>query len=367
MNLINLVGPLVFKNRLTEMTYFTTSACNYRCEHCFIINELNKKSEDLSVDEIKAMGAHIKSMQRVHMGGGEPFIKKDMCEKGLTVSNTWNSEVVCIPTNGWHTSNIVESIENFGKLAKGNFRIHFSLNAMGKDMDDFCKRDGAFEKWKTSIMRSIEKTKHIKNVSIVGLITVGDYNQSNFKKLKDFLLEEIKVDDISFQLCRKHESYQVDPDYELFESYVDDYFQHTKKQNPFLSAYRALVRKYTVKYNRESSQITPCYAGKTRVVMAPNGDIYPCETLGYPNGKDQEKWLMGNVRDTGYNIHQLLKSKRAKEIRKTIRHSKCHCEHGIDLALNLLCNNRFKVEVVMLGMWYLLKRLWIRNGIRIQA
>jgi radical SAM protein with 4Fe4S-binding SPASM domain len=350
MNLIDLISPIVFKKRLTEITYFTTSACNFRCRHCFMVNHLNEQLDDLSVSEIEKMGHHIRSLQRVHLGGGEPFLKDNIAEKALIVANQWNSRVLCIPTNGWFTSNIINSIEKFGEGSNKTFRIHFSINKIGKEMDSFSGREGAFDRWNVSIIKALNLSKKYKNISIVGLVTFGDYNQNDFVELKKYLLEGVGVDDFSFQLCRKHDGYSNESDIDRFDAYVTEYFQNECNQNPFLAAYRELVRKYSANYSREKKQITPCYAGRTRVVMSPNGDIYPCETKGYPNGNCQNKWIMGNVRNFDYNLTKLLQSKTAREVVSRIATDKCHCEHGIDLSLNLLCSNMFKMKVVILGM-----------------
>src|SRR5437867_3481894 len=89
--------PLIFKNRLTELTLFITTTCNMKCKHCFVIDELNKKTDLLTVDEVKKMGKHITYMQRVHISGGEPFTRKDLPEVIVTISNEWNAGVVCVP------------------------------------------------------------------------------------------------------------------------------------------------------------------------------------------------------------------------------------------------------------------------------
>jgi radical SAM protein with 4Fe4S-binding SPASM domain len=355
------INPIIFKNKLTEITYFTTSACNYSCQHCFMIGQLNKKFDELSVSELNKMGKYIRSMQRVHLCGGEPFSRKDLGQIALTVANRWNSEVVCIPTNGWHTSNIVNLVESFGKQSKKMLRLHFSINKMGKEMDKFCGKIGAFDKWNKSIVNALDISKSFKNITIIGLVTFGDYNQSDFVEIKKYLLDEIHVDDFSFQLFRKNKHYSNIPDVNQFEYHVADYFQNDCIQNPFLIAYRELVRRYTAIYNKIQKQMTLCYAGRARIVMSPNGNIYPCETLGYPNGDNYDKWAMGNIRNYDYNIRNLLQSKKAKEIINQIEKQHCHCEHGIDIALNLLYSNIFKLKVIALGTKYLLNGYFTRR------
>src|SRR4051812_32204564 len=106
LNLLPHAVPLFFKNRLTELTLFITTTCNMKCKHCFVIDELNKKTDLLTVEEIRLMARHIPYMQRVHISGGEPFTRKDLSDVVIAISNEWNAGVVCIPNNGWFTDNV---------------------------------------------------------------------------------------------------------------------------------------------------------------------------------------------------------------------------------------------------------------------
>jgi radical SAM protein with 4Fe4S-binding SPASM domain len=89
--------------------------------------------------------------------------------------------------------------------------------------------------------------------------------------------------------------------------------------------------------------------------MSPDGDVYPCERLGYPEGSDKDEWNMGNIREHEYNIHKLLRGAKAKSIQKRIRDDKCHCQQAIDMSINYLCTWKFKFEVLFLGAKYLFR------------
>jgi hypothetical protein len=80
--------------------------------------------------------------------------------------------------------------------------------------------------------------------------------------------------------------------------------------------------------------------------MSPEGDVYPCEKLGYPNLRDMKQWLMGNVRDFDYDINALVRSAKSKELYDSIVCSKCHCDHNIDQSLSDLSSSVFKNRVL---------------------
>ena len=45
------------RKELSEVTCITTSLCNMRCRHCFMIDELNKRSNELTAEEMQKMAA----------------------------------------------------------------------------------------------------------------------------------------------------------------------------------------------------------------------------------------------------------------------------------------------------------------------
>jgi len=338
--------PLLLKNRLTELTYFTTNTCNMKCKHCFVMDELNSEIDPLlSVEEIIKMGQYIPNMQRVHLGGGEPFIRKDMPELVVALSQNWKTGVICIPTNGWYTENILKTIEAFGEKGYGTLRIHFSINSfVPEDMDNFTQVKNSFKNWCKSVEEAKKISAKYENITLVALTTYNEYNQQYFIKLIDFLLDDIEVDDFSFQLVREHGEYRPELDVDGFDKAIEYFFKHRSKDNALLKAFRSLIREETSKYYKNPQYITPCMAGTTRVVMSPSGDIYPCEKLGYPN-LERDKYLMGSIRDFDYDITKLLANQDSTTIRDNIYSNRCHCDHGIDASLSQLSNIKFQLKL----------------------
>lgn len=340
------VTPLLFKNRLTELTLFITTTCNMKCRHCFVIDELNTKVDLLSVDEIKLMGRHIPYMQRVHISGGEPFTRKDIADVAITISNEWNAGVVCIPNNGWFTDNVVQTIERFGNEAKGQLRIHFSINSFDpEEMDQFTQLKGSLKRWKETVTAAGNAAKRFKNVTLVALSTYNEFNMNTFPELVDFVLNETCVDEFSFHLARSHKSYQPTVDLVNYKQVLNDYFKHRYNGHPVLRAYRELIRKEHLRLIEENAA-TACRAGTLRVVVAPNGDVYPCEGKGFPNGAERQKWLLGNLREEDYDLKAILRKPDAQKLREAIARSPCECKHEIDTSLSLLSSNSFRLRVL---------------------
>lgn len=345
--LLKFLPGLIRQNKLVEATFFITDTCNMKCKHCFVLDALNQKLPMLSPDEIRKMGKFVRPIQRVHVGGGEPFTRNDIFEVIRAFSESWKPGVICIPTNGWFTERILEFIEQYGTTCKGNIRIHFSINSpYPEDMDKFTNLQGTFNRWKDSITKSIEAAKKYRNITIVALATYNEYNQHHFKELIDYLHMEIKVPDFSFQIARTHGNYRPVLDYENFRNLNEYYFKTYNKQDKFISAFRKLSREKSVEYFENPRFTRTCTSGKLRVVVSPTGDIYPCEKLGYPNLEGMHQWLLGNIRDYDYNINELLKSKAASLCYNKICSSNCHCDHNIDQSLRLLSEPDYRTKLI---------------------
>jgi UDP-N-acetylglucosamine transferase subunit ALG13/organic radical activating enzyme len=161
-NVFRNIDGLIFKNRLLEMTFYVTDKCNFQCKHCFLLDKLNvKKTKFLSVEEVQEMGKHIHSMQRVHIGGGEPLMRNDIAELVVSVAQDWNTETICLPTNGSLEKNAVRVARLFGEKSKKYLRFHFSLNALGKEMNDFSVHPKAFQLWEGTVKRVQEKRPEV--------------------------------------------------------------------------------------------------------------------------------------------------------------------------------------------------------------
>jgi MoaA/NifB/PqqE/SkfB family radical SAM enzyme len=347
--LIPHISPILLNKNITELTYFTTNKCNMQCKHCFVHNELNKKPKEppISISEIIKMGEFIPHMQRVHLGGGEPFMRKDIGELAVTISNHWNTGVICIPTNGWYGDNIIKTIRAFGSNGKGQLRLHFSINShRPQDMDDFTKVKGTFDRWRKNIALAIKESRPFNNITIVALSTFNEFNQNEFIDLIDFAIDDIGVDDFSFQLVRSHGDYNPDLNTKKFQQAIDYFFNKKNNQNVLLKNFRRAIREETIKYYDNPTYSRDCSSGRSRVVMSPEGNIYPCETKGYPNHESMNNNLIGSIRDFEYDICKLLSSNVSLQLQDEIKKNKCHCDHGIDTSLSMLTKPKTQFKIL---------------------
>jgi radical SAM protein with 4Fe4S-binding SPASM domain len=78
-----------------------------------------------------------------------------------------------------------------------------------------------------------------------------------------------------------------------------------------------------------NKRLIPCYAGRLTLVLTESGDLYPCESFTA---------RMGNVREWGYNVKELLSGSDAQAALRTVQQSGCHCTHECYMMMNILFN-----------------------------
>lgn len=342
------IPALLAGKRIIEMTYYVTDVCNFACKHCFVIDELNKNVDRLTVEELHKLGASIGPLQRVSIAGGEPFMRKHITDVLLIISEAWDANIITVPTNGYYGKKIRETIETFGERGKNQLRIMFSLNTpIEEDYLSFInvnKKD-AFRKWRENLEEVRDVARQYSNISLGVLTSYNIYNQNIFEELLDFVCNELQIEDFSFHLVRGGEK-DGELNLQQFKSIIQQYYEEKDEGGAVLSSYRELLREYMVSYYEQPRMLATCASGKVRITIAPNGDVYPCETLGYP-AKTRDSWLIGNVRDFNYDIEALMKSARSRSLHNQIVRDKCHCQDGCDMSVSLMMNNKFRAKVAL--------------------
>jgi radical SAM protein with 4Fe4S-binding SPASM domain len=213
-------------------------------------------------------------------------------------------------------------------------------------MDRFTQLPGSFDRWRRSIDQALKMSARFPQITIVALATFNEHNQHSFRELIDFLHGDVGVDDFSFQLVRTHGDYAPKLDIARFREMNAYYFRKWNRQNPVLAAFREATRERSADYFAAPAYERRCTSGKIRVVMSPEGDIYPCEKLGYPNLVSMSAWKMGNVRDFDYDVNALVRSPLARSLYEKISCGKCHCDHNIDQSMSLLSKGGFRSRVL---------------------
>ena len=349
---------LKYKQLPSYFIFYPTSRCNLKCSHCFYHDSLNKKFNELSVDEIDKITKTMDPILSLILTGGEPYLRHDLDKIVKIFYENTRVPIITIPSNGWYLSKMDKQITNMMEWCPYlTLNQQISIDGIGADHDlirmdkQVVGSDNSFEKAIKTIhhLKKLQETYNRINIGII--ITFTSQNQKKFKEIIKEIHSLVKPDNISINLVRGDPKQKVNLnlDLELYRDavkYRDNLYYEKKmsgharfKGNKLATAGRIMLNELTNKTFEENKYSTPCYAGNLSGVMYPEGDVYPCEILD-----DSHK--IGNIRDFDLNFKKLWFSKKAKEEVKFISKTKCFCTHECFNAVNILFNPKFYPEII---------------------
>ena len=349
---------LKYKQLPSYFIFYPTSRCNLKCSHCFYHDSLNKKFNELSLDEIDKITKTMDPILSLILTGGEPYLRHDLDKIVKIFYENTRVPIITIPSNGWYLSKMDKQITNMMEWCPYlTLNQQISIDGIGADHDlirmdkQVVGSDNSFERAIKTIhhLKKLQETYNRINIGII--ITFTSQNQKKFKEIIKEIHSLVKPDNISINLVRgdPKEKVNLNLDLELYRDavkYRDNLYYEKKmsgharfKGNKLATAGRIMLNELTNKTFEENKYITPCYAGNLSGVMYPEGDVYPCEILD-----DSHK--IGNIRDFDLDFKKLWFSKKAKEEVKFIRKTKCFCTHECFNAVNILFNPKFYPEII---------------------
>ena len=92
----------IISSQPSYMVLFVTAVCNARCDFCFYWEEIEsaKAQLELKLDDYKKVSSHLNHLFYLSIGGGEPFMRKDLPEIVELFYNNSKTRIVTISTNG---------------------------------------------------------------------------------------------------------------------------------------------------------------------------------------------------------------------------------------------------------------------------
>ena len=102
---------------LAQWTHFVTSVCNARCAHCFY--PINAGKNELTFDEIDRLTRTLPPIRLLLIGGGEPFLRRDLSEVVRLYFDRTKFFTCSIPTNGFGPDEITRAAETICGFDEG--------------------------------------------------------------------------------------------------------------------------------------------------------------------------------------------------------------------------------------------------------
>lgn len=350
-----------FKQLPSYFIFYPTSRCNLKCSHCFYHDSLNKKFNELTIDELDKITKTMDPILSLILTGGEPYLRHDLDKIVKIFYENTKVPIITIPSNGWYLEKMDKQIRNMMEWCPYlTLNQQISIDGIGKDHNAI-RMDKQVVGGDNSFEKAIKTIDHLKNLKkIYQRINIGiiiTFTNENQKKFKDILKEIYSMtnpDNISINLVRGDPKQKVNLDLDLnlyreAVKYRDSLFYEKKmsghakfKGNRLATAGRILLNELVYKTYESNKYSTPCYAGNLSGVMYPEGNVYPCEIL-------DESHKIGNIRDFDLDFKKLWLSDKAKKEVKFVRKTKCFCTHECFNIVNILFNPKYYPRVLSIS------------------
>jgi len=282
----------------------------------------NDKGAELNVEEIDKFVSQIKQYRPlVHLGGGEPFVRRDLMD---IISIIKNNKLKClITTNGFLLDE--RSVGELGKM-KVDVLI-FSLYGWGESHDKITGMRGAFERTVMNLKLLLAWRKKPTKVFVSTLMLSDNINELKMlvEGVRALGVDGVKIENLNF-LTRDEvqTSLRERADANLSPSTFirDDYFSRefveeiTKIYEDISSTYKGFV---FIKPHLTKQQLADWYGGVPRrsprcffishsLFVNYNGDIIPCQFFPH--------CTLGNIKDN--NLKEVWSSRHYKDLRAMV-------------------------------------------------
>ncbi|WP_422412446.1 MULTISPECIES: polysaccharide pyruvyl transferase family protein [unclassified Endozoicomonas] len=210
--------------------------CNSRCQMCRIWE--NKQSRDITSDELrKGFESDLFSnVEGIGFNGGEPTLRKDLIQLvEIALEKLPKLQYVSIITNAFKHRQVIEQLENLGKLVKSfdrNFDVMVSLDGFGDIHDAVRGRSGNFENAK-KVLSFLSEFSSVDSVR-VGCTVVRE-NVFELPDLLEFCIHEGFY--IKFRLGIPHQRLYT-------ENLLDPYALTFEEKYEFVEFLEGVVKNY---------------------------------------------------------------------------------------------------------------------------
>lgn len=345
-----------------NLTYSVTNKCNSRCRSCDIWKiypaENERLKDELGLDEVEKLFRSVGRVYFFNISGGEPFLRRDLCEIILLACEHLEPNVVHIPTNALIPSRVLKRTEDILQRMKdagfGHVKLTLkpSMDGVENDHDWVRGVKGNYKKLLKTV-RGLQALQQDWPTLSVGVGTV--ISTMNIHKLPEIIeaADALDVDTYISEVAEerlemRNAATGITPDHERYRTAIDPFQKATRKRMQNLSglalltqAMRHVYYDLTADWLERGEQVIPCYAGITNVHINPYGEVWPCAVLG-------DSGSMGNVKDHGYDFWSVWHSRKAKKRRRSIKRGECDCPLANQAYANMLLSPEKMIETTLL-------------------
>jgi MoaA/NifB/PqqE/SkfB family radical SAM enzyme len=318
---------------------------------CFYANDMEKKEQDLTFDEISKLSESAGEFNRLWLSGGEPTLRDELPEIIELFYKNNHIKDVNIPTNGLRGDRVVEWVKRLRNNCPDlNVTVSVSLDGFGNTHDTQRGVPGNFYKTLETLKKVDENFGHdgkvLKNIATV-------ITRYNLEEIIDFMMwsfGRLNVLTHTVEAARgmtREDGVKILTEkslVELQDKIVPFYAAYADRMAEGVTSFRKRVTRFfylgliRAMYNIRASNIdkpTPwgmdCTAGETTLVVDYDGRFRSCE-LREP---------LGNVKDYNCNVQEIMHGEAMKKEVVEVGHgytANCWCTHGCWIMSSIVFN-----------------------------
>jgi MoaA/NifB/PqqE/SkfB family radical SAM enzyme len=310
--------------KLQQLILHVTKKCNFRCRHCFV--DFNEIPKDLTLNEIEAVSKTVGRLIWLEIGGGEPFLRKDLVD----VVSLFRFEELSVPTNGWFREETVAAVRRLAELFGNKVTIIVSVDGFRETHDEIRKHPGSFDR----LIETFSELRRIPHIRVIFLSTLCERNAAELLELVKFTCS-LGPDYHAVNILRGN---PIDPTYKVdtevvrrFWSQLEAFYRssgYSQRRGNARVPLNYIRLRWTsaIRTLEERRQVVPCLGGTATLVVHPNGEVSPCETLP----------PVASIRER--RLDEILDSSEWQKVVASIRAQECHCTHECNLKSSIFLN-----------------------------
>lgn len=340
---------LYFSRSPIYLILFVTSRCNMRCKMCFNWKNQKDLKKELSLEEINKISFNFPSLLQLTLGGGEPFLRDDIPSIIEIFYKNNNARFFTISTNAFFPEKIGSDVRGILKRCPhALLNVGLSLDGVAHLHDEIRDCQGSFERLLETYQHLKTIRKEYPNFYIKVTTVISSFNSDKVGEILAFVKDHMDIDDHEILLARGETRLEgakdvVSQRYKQLIKIFDENAKRNlaKRKYQFSRLFYGLSRhmnKIVFETLEKNQMILPCLAGRRLIEIYEDGTVRPCEILHTLPARIDS--AMGNLRDFNYDIKEILKSEKAKNILKYIKKHRCFCTFECALMTNIIFNPR---------------------------
>ena len=334
-------GSLLWKRRPIQLTFFVTRKCNARCPFCFYLSRTGPgdPGKELTLDEIERTSASLGSLLWLAFSGGEPFLRDDIVDIARTFYRNNRPSIILLPTNGLLSEVIRERTEAIlRRCPKSTVAVKLSLDGPEDVHDGLRGVPGAYQKvletcrglkgllgryprFELGFNSVLCAANQDRMPEVLQLVRSLGPQLTHTVSMVRGTVRDGRLKDVDTERYGETAG-QLAADLQTARCGVYRFAGARLKAAQDIVQRRVIHRTLT-----ERRSIIPCTAGRLTLVLTEAGDVHPCESF------DRN---LGNVREGGYDLPAMLRTRAARAAVRDVRESGCFCTHECYTMMNVL-------------------------------